>query len=444
MRSISSTHEVGELSEPVVGNLFVSVYPPFSSWKPQSVVEVERFLQTVPSRPDNVPLGLYIHLPFCLERCRFCYYRSFAGQSSETIDKYLDALSKELTLYGASSALANRRPEFVYFGGGTPSSLSAKQLERLFQETQEVFPWSDTKEVTLECAPKTVTRERLEVMKTAGITRVSMGVQQLSDRVLQKNGRVHLVSDVRRAYAELMDIKFDVVNFDLMTGLVGETDRTFFDSLEQVIDMSPDSVTLYQLEVPTNTPLYRDLCADKALSLPSWDIKRSRQERAFLHLEAAGYTVRSAYAAVRDPARHPFVYQEAQYHGADLLGVGVASFSYLSGIHFQNTSSHRDYLASLDDNRVPCARAYQLSEKERMVREFSLQCKLGSIDLGYFRNKFGVEVVEQFACPLTRFANQGWLTIDRQAITLTRQGLLHVDRMIPAFFLPKHQDVSYW
>ncbi|MCP4506252.1 MAG: radical SAM protein, partial [Fuerstiella sp.] len=205
-----------ELPEPSDGNLFVSAYPPFSSWKSGRLSRLEKVLLTPPQHGHDVPLGLYVHTPFCLQRCQFCYYRSIANPTTETLESYVDAVLEEFRLYGESPALTGRRPTFAYFGGGTPALLSPHQMKRLFGGIQSVFPWTDIQEVTFECSPKTATRDRLEVLREAGVTRISMGVQQMNDSVLQQSGRVHLVDDVARAYDEIRRNDFDVLNLDLI------------------------------------------------------------------------------------------------------------------------------------------------------------------------------------------------------------------------------------
>ncbi len=441
---VAQPHRI-DLPEPTEGNLFVSAYPPFSCWNEQDTAAADRVLQSARTSSSDVPLGIYIHTPFCLERCHYCYYLSFADPTRETVGRYLDALGGELDLYAKSPAVEGRHPTFIYFGGGTPSLLTAGQIERLSGKIKTAFSWDRADEVTFECAPQTATRDRLDAMREAGVTRLSMGVQQLNDEVLKSNGRVHLVRDVERAFAEIGRVGFDVVNVDLIVGLVGETDDSFHRSLDRVIDMGPDSVTLYQLEIPVNTPLYRALRDGQIATPPAgWDVKRGRLAAAFARLEQAGYTIRSAYAAVRDPQRHRFLYQDLQYHGADLLGLGLSSFSYLGGVHYQNVASLRGYCESIDGGQSPRRRAYALDDTERMVREFVLQLKLGRIEADYFRDKFGVDVSDRFAEPLARFAERGWLTYNAEGVTLRREGLLVVDRLIPAFYLPQHRDVAYW
>lgn len=422
-----------ELSEPTAGNYFVSAYPPFARWSPERAGDFRRALRDAPPDPAP-PLGLYVHIPFCVRRCDYCYYRSYADRPGE-IDGYLDAVTRELGLYREQAALADRPLRFAYFGGGTPSLLSTSRLGRLLDGLQQQVSWDGIEEATFECAPLSVTPTKLALLRDAGITRISMGVQQLDDRVLRNNGRVHAVRDVLRAYAEIRRTGFATVNLDLIVGLVGETDDSFARSLEQTIELAPDAVTLYQLEIPYNTPLYRRVRYGTLPEEPAdWPTKRDRLAWAFSRLEEAGYVVRSAYAAVRDPERHPFAYQDEQYRGADLLGIGLASFSYLAGVHHQNRTELEDYRACLDRGELPLGRAYVLDADERLTREFVLQLKLGAVDRERLRERYDVDVAERFAGPLEGFARAGWLTVEPDRVRLTREGLLRVDRMLPAFY----------
>jgi oxygen-independent coproporphyrinogen-3 oxidase len=269
-------------------------------------------------------------------------------------------------------------------------------------------------------------------------------VQQLNDDVLRASGRVHLVRDVERAFADIRLVGFPVVNVDLIAGLVDETDASFRASLDRIIELAPDSVTIYPLEIPLNTPLWRALRDGEVAVRPaSWDVKRARLRDGWARLEDAGYTMRSAYAAVRDPVRHRFDYQEMQYRGADLLGVGTSAFSHVGGFNQQNRASLADYLDRVAQGGLPLWRAYELSDAERLVREFVLQLKLGEVRREPFRARFGIDVVERLAEPIARLVRHGWLTVDDDAVTVTRDGLLRVDRLIPTFYLEQHRDVRY-
>lgn len=427
--------------ETLEGNYFVSTYPPFSCWDPSAEPEYRATLATASAAPAL--LGLYVHVPFCAKRCDYCYYRSYAGSSDRDKNSYLEAVLAEAGIYRGQPFVANRAAAFVYFGGGTPSLLTDRQIARLLGGLQRLLPWNESAEVTFECAPKSVTGRKLHLLRQLGVTRLSLGVQQFDDDVLAANGRVHLVEDVERAYQLAREAGFPVVNLDLIVGLVAETDRTFHHSVERAIELAADSLTIYQLEIPRNTTLFRRLHEPTLIAPPDWNVKRRRLTAAFSTLERAGYTLRSAYAAVRDPARSGFAYQDAQYHGADLLGLGVASFSYLDGMHFQNLARLDEYMERLAGGELPFARGYPLSPEEQMVREFVLQLKLGQVDRGYFRQKFGIDVAGRMRSVLSSLAERGWLQTDEASIRLTRQGLVRADRMLSAFYLPTHQGVPY-
>lgn len=437
-QSEPTAHQSGES---LVGSYFISTYPPFSTWEHANAEGYEHRLDLIPR--ESAELGLYVHIPFCETRCTYCYYLSQAHPPSERIDAYIDALLKELTLYRWSRRLMNRSLGYVYFGGGTPSILSDDQIQRLVSGIKSLYAWDKAREITFECAPRSTTETGLRTLKDAGITRISMGVQQLDDAVLKANGRIHQVSDIERAYDAIRATGFDQVNLDLMVGLVGETEVSYYRSLDRVSTMKPDSVTIYQLEIPQNTPLYKAL--DKTVTrdeLITWDVKRERLTEGFRRLERQGYHLRSAYTAALTPD-HAFVYQDAQYRGADLVGIGASAFSYIDGMHCQNLTSVDRYIDRVSSGRLPADRAYSLSNREKVVREFILQMKLGEVPVSYFRTRFGVNVLEMFAETLDRHIREGWVAIEGDIIRLTREGLVRVDRMLPDFYLPEHKDVRY-
>jgi oxygen-independent coproporphyrinogen-3 oxidase len=277
------------------------------------------------------------------------------------------------------------------------------------------------------------------------VNRISLGIQQLDDTVLRLSGRIHLVADVLRAAAQIRAFDFAEFNVDLIAGLRGQSDASFLEGVRRVIDLAPDCVTIYQLEVPANTPLHQALADDQvAGELADWETKRRRVATAFEILERHGYQVRNAYSAATGSRHARFVYTEDQYHGADLLGLGLSSFSFVAGMHFQNTTRPNDYADALARNELPIHRGYRLTAEEQMVREFILQLKLGAVSRGYFLRKFDTDPVERFAFALSELAAGGYITWDKHRVCLTRQGLIRVDRLLPAFYLPPHRESSYW
>lgn len=422
------------------GSYFVSNYPPFSFWTPERVGELTAALDRPPE--PGAPLGLYVHIPFCRRRCHFCYFKVYTDKNASQIQGYIDALVSELELYAERSAIVGRTPQFVYFGGGTPSYLSAQQLEQLTARLKSVMPWDGVEEVAFEAEPGTLNQKKLVAIRAMGVTRLSLGVENFSDTVLTANNRAHQSKQVFAAYQWARNAGFPQINIDLIAGMLEETEENWIDNIRQTIELTPDCVTVYQMEVPFNTAIYRQMKESGQLKAPvaDWDTKRRWVKYAFDELEKHGYTVTSAYTAVKDPAKTRFVYRDSLWRGADLLALGVASFGHVQGVHYQNEKDWDPYQQTIRDGQLPVHRAMKISGDEAMVRQFILQMKLGEVDAGYFRRRFGVDVIARFAGPLRRYEAAGFLKIGGERIVLDRDALLQVDTMLHEFFLPEHQQ----
>ena len=421
------------------GNYFVSNYPPFSHWTPDEVPEVFEALQKQPA--GSAPLGLYIHIPFCRKRCHFCYFRVYTDKNARQIKTYLDACIAELERYAATPFLGGRRPLFIYFGGGTPSYLSAKQLQELTDGMKSLMSWDDVEEVTFECEPGTLSERKLESIRAFGTTRLSLGVENFDDRVLQTNGRAHLSKEIMRAYEYARSLDFPQINIDLIAGMLNETPENWRQCVERTLELSPDSVTVYQMEIPFNTTIYRNMRESGKLVAPiaDWDTKRDWVNIAFSRLEEAGYTVTSGYTAVKNPEKTRFVYRDRLWTGADLLSLGVASFGHLTGHHYQNLTQFEEYLDAIAEGRFPFTRALTTTPDERMIRELILQMKLGRVSRSYFDEKFNVDIMKRFSSQWSHLRADGLAEVDEHEVHLRRQGLLIVDSLLPDFFLPQHQ-----
>jgi oxygen-independent coproporphyrinogen III oxidase len=429
------------VEEPIAGNYFIAAYPPFSTWETSGTPAVERALERpAPARP----LGLYLHLPFCQKKCDYCYYLSYVQPQPELVDRYIEALLLEVKLYSDQPAINGRPVSFVYFGGGTPSTLTTSQVLRLGCGLRSALSWDKVEEVTFECAPRSVRRDFLGALRNIGVTRLSMGIQSFDNALLKLNGRVHLAEDAQRGYKMIRGAGFEVVNLDLMVGLLGETWESWRETVFRTMDLSPESVTIYQTEIPHNTQLYRDLKSNR-LPAPavSWPEKRRRLDWAFQQLEAAGYTIASGYAALKDPEQHRFCYPTNLWSGEDMLGLGVASFGYLDGVHFQNENTLEGYLGAVGEGRLPLHRARALSRRDQFVREFVLQLKWGTVDLAALEQKFGFDAQEVFARQIRDLNEQGLLLTTGPDLALTREGLLQVDRLIPSFYDRQFQQIRY-
>jgi oxygen-independent coproporphyrinogen-3 oxidase len=428
-----------------VGSYFVANYPPFSVWTGDAVEREARPALEAAARPD-VPLGMYLHIPFCRKRCHFCYFRVYTDKNARQIGQYLQALIHEWDLYRRQAAVAGRPLAFVYFGGGTPSFLSTRQLDELVQGLSAETPWGDAEEVTFECEPGTLNEGKLKAIRGLGVTRLSLGIENFDDHILELNGRAHRSPEVYRAYEFARQLGFPQINIDLIAGMLGETEENWRACIEKLIELGPDSVTLYQMELPYNTTISRDVLkgTGRFEVAASWSTKRRWVEEAFVALEGAGYTVGSAYTAVKDPARTHFVYRDRLWQGADMVGLGVASFGHVNGVHLQNVDTWEAYVATLDRDELPLGRAYTPTDEERLIRELVLQLKLGSVEPSYFRAKYDVDILERFSGPLGELKDEGYLSAaDADRVALTREGLLRVDVLLRRFFLPEHVGIRY-
>ena len=436
---------VADQDQTEVGSYFVATYPPFSVWTAEGVDRDARPALAAPPVP-GVPLGLYLHIPFCRKRCHFCYFRVYTDKNSEGVAAYLDALGREWEMYARQPAIAGRPLDFIYFGGGTPSFLSTSQLEGLVGRLSAVTAWDTAREITFECEPGTLTAAKLAVIRRLGVTRLSLGIENFSDDVLELNGRAHRSAEVFRAYEQARALDFPQINIDLIAGMLGETDENWRDCVERTRALQPDSVTIYQMELPFNTTISSDLLKGAGRftePVANWTTKRRWVAEAFAALEQAGYERRSAYTLVRSAGTR-FVYTEHVWEGADLASLGVASFGYVNGVHMQNLDTWDTYLAAVGLGELPLGRAYRPSAEERLVREFILQLKRGALAPAYFQRKYGVDVLERFRGGLDALHADGFLAeAGPDRIALTRDGLLRVDVLLRRFFLPEHAGIRY-
>ncbi|MEM9399137.1 MAG: coproporphyrinogen-III oxidase family protein [Verrucomicrobiota bacterium] len=429
--------------ETEAGNYFIANYPPFSFWHEGQSNRVQALLLT--DAPGDKDLGLYFHVPFCRKRCHFCYFRVYTDKNASQIQNYLDACMKELESYVESSYIAGRKPSFIYFGGGTPSYLSVRQLDQLTRRMKELMPWDNVEEVAFEAEPGTLTPSKLEAIRSMGVTRLSLGIENFDDHVLETNGRAHRSREVERAYYHARELGFPQINIDLIAGMLNETEENWHRNVEKALELEPDCLTIYQMEVPYNTGIYKKMKEEGTLKAPvaDWGTKRRWVNEAFHKFEQAGYEVTSTCTVVKNSHNTRFLYRDSLWSGADLLGLGVASFSHLGGIHYQNIAHLEPYLEVVDGGKKPIGRALETTSEERMIREFILQMKLGRVSESYFKNKFKTNIAQKFKEEFLFLSDNSLLTKQDDWWVLSKEALLRVDRLLQAFFLPQHQNARY-
>src|SRR5262249_16456890 len=304
--------------------------------------------------------------------------------------------------------------------------------------------WDNAEEVTFECEPGTLKKSKLETLKQIGVTRLSLGIEHFDDRILAGNGRAHLSAEIYRAYEWAREVDFPQINIDLIAGMVGDNDETWRDAVRRAIELEPDSVTIYQMELPYNTVISKEMLT-KGIDSPvaDWPTKRRWLEYAYDEFQARDFRIASAYTLATHKKSCRFIYTDPLWHGGDMLGLGVSSFSHFGGVHFQNAHNFEDYVRVVETGELPLWRALRLTPRQKLIREVVLQLKTGSLDLDYFRRKFGVDVWDEFEPVYRRLETAGYLIRRDATIELTRSGLFQVDHFLPEFFEPELKTVRY-
>jgi len=432
-----------ESTKTEVGSYFISNYPPFSQWRNDQVDEVIQVMEAPPA-PD-VPLGLYLHIPFCRKRCKFCYFKVFTDQNAKDIEAYVAALCREIELVSQLPVMGDRPFRFVYFGGGTPSFLSSRQLTSLVDRLRANINWDHAEEVTFECEPGTLQENKIKTLKELGVTRLSLGIENFTDSVLEENGRAHLSKEVYKAWEWIKAADFPNVNIDLISGMVGETWDNWKYNIAEAIKLSPESITIYQMELPFNTVYSKDILGEKIETpVADWETKREWLNYAYDEFLGAGYKISSAYTVVKDNNKVNFSYRDNLWLGSDLLATGIASFGHVSGVHYQNKADMREYKSDLmEHGKLPLGRALRPTPHQLLIREMILLLKRGFLEVGYFKNKYGVDITDHWKNEFQQHADDGMLTVSPDRIELTRKGFLHADALLPVFFEPEHQGIRY-
>lgn len=361
--------------------------------------------------------GLYLHIPFCSVKCFYCGFTAFAGQRS-TVQRYIAALKQE-------TLLRPRLPvDTLYVGGGTPSELSAEELRELFQIIETSYrPVREFLESTIEANPESLTREKLEVLAGVGVSRLSLGLQTMEPKLLKEIGRRHSVEQFLEAYREARRHGF-AINVDLMTGLPTQMLEDSSKSLDAVLALEPEHISLYGLSVEDRT-----LFAKRGIEVDE-DLDREMYERALDRLGSAGY-VHYEISNFSRPGRES-VHNQIYWVNGEYIGIGCGASGNLNGLRYSNKDRLQDYCAAVERTELPQDEAENLAGKE----------KLGETLLLGLRRLAGIELAPEmesvFAAELLYVENQGWVERDGRVIRLTRAGLFLANRVFEEFVAPFH------
>lgn len=370
--------------------------------------------------------GLYLHIPFCVKKCNYCDFLS-APATREQITEYLTCLKKEIAAYREFQYQADT----VFFGGGTPSLLLPSDVLSLMEVLRSAFNIEETAEITMECNPETVDRDKLSAMKQSGINRISFGLQSASDRELEVLGRIHNYERFLSAYAMARDVGFTNINIDLMSAIPEQTEASWEETLKKVIELKPEHISAYSLIIEEGTAFYDS--RDK-LVLPDEDAERRMYYRTKELLGEAGYERYeiSNYARVGYGSRHNLKY----WSGEEYIGMGLGASSYLNGVRFHNPEERAEYRKNCGSLMALRQEAEVLGTKQKM-EEF---CFLGlrrmkGISKTEFLERFNCSIENIYGKVLKELEEKGLLYIEETQIFLTEKGIDLSNQVFAEFLL---------
>ena len=391
------------------------------------------------------PLGLYIHIPFCVRKCAYCDFNSYAGLE-QLYDPYLSALVLELRRH--AERLGHPRVDTIYVGGGTPTVLHSVAISNVLSAIGESFQVDSTAEITIEANPWTVGLERLDDLGRHGVNRLSIGVQSLNDDELRLLGRIHNASQAREAVATARAAAIANLNLDLIYGLPGQSLSSWLRSLNDALRLEPDHLSLYCLTIEEGTPLF-EAVRQGDLPTPDPDLSAEMYERArdllgqrgFEHYELSNWA-RVATTAPANPAFYGQQSSRACLHnckywtGQPYLGIGAGAHSYLGNVRWQNVAHPSDYIDAVNSGDNAVVEQEPISEQARMAEAMFLGLRLvQGVRWDDLRARLGCDMRERYAQELTELASLGLLTVDAESAKLTQRGQL-LGNQVFVRFLP--------
>lgn len=357
-----------------------------------------------------MPKGIYVHIPFCLNKCNYCDFLSFKSTPG-TIDKYVEYLIKEIEMYESKPF------ETVYFGGGTPSILSVEQLKKIL----DVIPKKNDAEITIEVNPKTVSFEKFKQLKNIGFNRVSIGIQSFNSQLLKILGRMHTSFEGKEAYFNARKAGFKNISLDLMFSLPGQTMSDLKEDLNHLFELKPEHFSIYSLIWEEGTPFFEKLEKGELKETENEieaemfeEIINRAQKEGYQHYEISNFALKNF------ESKHNSIY----WKNKEYLGVGLGVSGYIDNIRYKNCLTFNDYYDNIDNKRFPIFEKEMVSEKERGVYKFILGLRL--LNEGVSSDLEHDEICK-------KLEKQGFLYKKDENYLLTRKGLFFANDVFNEF-----------
>ncbi len=380
------------------------------------------------------PLGLYVHIPFCVKKCNYCDFLS-APAADDTKKRYVDALCKEISSY--KEITGEYELATVYFGGGTPSALEESLLGQLLETIRKSFLVDKAAEITIEVNPGTVTKEKLLNYKELGINRLSIGVQSAKPEELKLLGRIHTFGDAEQTVKWAREAGFDNISIDIISALPKQTLEDYKYSVEAVLKLQPEHISSYSLIVEEKTPFF-DLYAEgmeKEADLPEEETDRAMYAYTKERLAEAGYERYeiSNYAKPGCESRHNSSY----WTGREYLGVGLGASSLFTNARYHNETDLTTYIEEAEAGKEVRREIERLVEAEQMEEFMILGLRrMCGISRTEFQSRFGKPLETIYGSALQKLKQQGLITIEGDRVALTEIGI-DVSNQVFIEFLPE-------
>lgn len=366
--------------------------------------------------------GLYVHIPFCLKKCKYCDFNSFCG-SEEQKKRYLKALFAEMDGY------KDEQFDTVFVGGGTPTVLSTDDMEVLLRKITATFQVSANAEFTVEANPKTIDEYKLEVLLENGVNRLSLGVQSFCDNELKVIGRVHTAEDAIESFRLARSAGFKNISIDLMSAIPEQTTESFAENIRMAVGLEPEHISCYSLILEEGTALC-DEYKKGLLTLPDEDTERSMYDYAVSELEKNGYRRYevSNFARKGAESRHNIKYWQCR----EYIGVGLSAHSYTDGMRYSDTDSFSDYIRGnfRSGDKTVLTTADKMSEFMFMGLRMT-----DGVSIEDFSARFGQDLKKIFAEPLLKFEKMGMLKEENGRIFLEKNAFGVSNQIMCEFIL---------
>ena len=367
-------------------------------------------------------LGIYIHMPFCKQKCYYCDFVSYSNKCSE-VKEYIESLKKEIEEFDFS----NYKVTSIYIGGGTPSYIDSIYIVEILSELKEklkcnLIEFKDI-EITIEVNPGTVDTKKLNDYKKLGINRLSIGLQSTKNDILKKIGRIHTYQEFLEIYKLARETGFKNINIDLMIGIPGQKIGDLKNTLQDIIKLEPEHISVYSLIIEENTPIEKML-ENGEIKLPDEDLERNMYWYVKNTLELNGYNHYeiSNFAKLGKESRHNLnCWNQEEY-----IGFGVAAHSYLNGIRFSNTINVEEYIQHIENNRkeenIQIEESQSLEDKKNEFMMLGFR-KIQGVDIARFKEKFIDNPILLYRENLNKLVEEGLIEVDLNHIKLTNKGI---------------------